>query len=45
MGISNGIGWSADGTRMYYTDTLTRRVDVFDYDLAAGTADGGRPFV
>lgn len=45
VGISNGIGWSADGTRMYYTDTLTRRVDVFDYDLADGTAHGRRPFV
>lgn len=44
-GISNGIGWSADGTRMYYTDTLTQRVDVFDYDLAAGTVRGRRPFV
>lgn len=34
--MSNGIGWSADGRRMYYIDTLSRSLDVFDYDLAAG---------
>jgi sugar lactone lactonase YvrE len=43
--ISNGIEWSPDGSLMYYIDTATGRMDVFDFDLAAGTAVNRRPFI
>jgi sugar lactone lactonase YvrE len=43
--VSNGLDWSAEGDRMYYVDTATQRVDVFDYDLSTGTASGRRSFV
>ena len=42
--ISNGIGWSADGTRMYYVDTMAYGIDVLDFDVETGAATNRRRF-
>lgn len=45
VSISNGLAWTADGDAMYYIDTPTRRLDVFDYDPETGAAEDRRPVV
>lgn len=34
--VSNGIGWSPDGSRAYYNDTPTGKIDVLDWTPAGG---------
>lgn len=43
--ISNGIGWSPDGTVMYLSDSGTRTVDAFDFEPATGGIGSRRTIV
>lgn len=45
IGISNGLGWSPDATRMYYIDTPTMKVDVIDYDVTTGAVEHRQPLI
>ena len=42
--VSNGIGWSLDSSKMYYVDSPSRCVFVFDYEVATGNARSKRLF-
>ena len=43
--VSNGIGWNGDETRMYFVDTLSGGIDVFDYDIDTGAVSNRSQFV
>jgi len=40
--VSNGICWSLDKTKMYYIDTPTGQVQVFDFNNRTGEISNGR---
>jgi sugar lactone lactonase YvrE len=45
LGIANGLGWSRDGTTMYFIDTPTQQVRAFPFDPDSGWMGEGRAVV
>jgi len=45
VGCSNGMGFTPDLARMYYTDSEAHEIYVFDYDRATGALSNKRLFV
>ena len=45
VSISNGIDWSPDDRLMYFVDSRTERVDVFDFDLDDGAISNRRTLI
>ena len=43
--VGNGMDFSPRGDMFYFTDSLTQRVDAFDFDASAGTIAGRRSVV
>jgi sugar lactone lactonase YvrE len=43
IGVSNGLGWDAAGSALFFVDTLLRRADRLDYDVDTGAVAGRRP--
>lgn len=45
VAVANGLAFSPDGTRAYFADAPSRRVDVYDLDPQTGDISNGRPFL
>ena len=45
LAIPNGLGWSLDGRRMYFLDSVWCEVREHPYDPATATMGEGRPLV
>ena len=43
--ISNGLGWSLDGTTFYLTDSAKHQIYVYDFEAETGTIDNRRVLV
>lgn len=44
VGVSNGLAFDADRSRLYFADSPTRRILAFDYDLDSGALSNERVF-
>ena len=42
IGIANGLGWSPDGTIMYFAETHLGTIWAYDYDVSTGTPSNRR---
>lgn len=45
VSIANGLDWSPDGRTFYFTDSITRRLDAFDFDVETGRVSNRRLLV
>lgn len=45
VGLANGMGFTPNGTGLYFTDTEARRIDFYKYDEATGALTNPRRFV
>ena len=43
--ISNGMGWNPEQTRMYYIDSPTKTISVYDYHAESGNVTNRRPLI
>lgn len=43
IGISNGLAWNKDRTKLYYVDSFKGSVDAFDFDIVNGTISNRTP--
>ncbi|MGE0746373.1 MAG: SMP-30/gluconolactonase/LRE family protein [Rhodospirillales bacterium] len=44
IAMPNALAFSRDGRRMYFADSFTRRIDVYDFDRATGAVANRRTF-
>jgi sugar lactone lactonase YvrE/DNA-binding IclR family transcriptional regulator len=43
--VANGLGWSPDNTRMYFTDSHRKTIYQYDFDLFNGAIENRRPLI
>jgi sugar lactone lactonase YvrE len=42
--IANSLGWSPNGSTMYFSDTTSHTITSYDFDALSGTPSNPRPF-